>query len=173
MFDMLFCHIQHQTIHTHMLFCHIQHQAIHTHTHVTMVLKDMLFVPSITKNLLSISKLTSDNPLFVEIFGKICYVKDMKEQVLLEDLAEKGLYKLALKSNHLSSLPVLLFMSSILASSIAFHLSQLNKPVSMLPFLNMSYTFQNCNAFAKAYFHYISNNSTQDVSNSLIYAWWR
>ena len=34
--------------------------------HTTIALKDMLFVPSITKKLLSISKLTSDNPLSVE-----------------------------------------------------------------------------------------------------------
>ncbi|KAH9667538.1 hypothetical protein KPL70_021080 [Citrus sinensis] len=84
-------------------------------------LKDMLFVPSITKNLLSISKLTSDNSLSVEFCGNIYFVKDVKGQVLLQGLAKKGLYKLLLKPKSLSS-------------SLASHLSQsqLNKPVSML-----------------------------------------
>ncbi|KAL9410716.1 hypothetical protein AB3S75_044483 [Citrus x aurantiifolia] len=68
-------------------------------THTTIALKDMLLVPSITKNLLSISKLTSDNSLSVEFYGNICFVKDMKGQVLLQDFAEKGLYKLLLKPN--------------------------------------------------------------------------
>ena len=55
-----------------------------------IMLKDMLFVPSITKNLLSISKLTSDNNISVEFCGNVCFVKDkMKGQVLLRGLAEK------------------------------------------------------------------------------------
>lgn len=49
-----------------------------------ILLKDVLFVPSITKNLLSISKLTVDNNLFVEFLGSICFVKDsLKRKVLL------------------------------------------------------------------------------------------
>ncbi|KAH9725226.1 hypothetical protein KPL70_007794 [Citrus sinensis] len=89
--------------------------------HHVITLKDMLFVPSITKNLLSISKLTSDNSLSVEFCGNIFFVKDMKGQVLLQSLAEKGLYNLLLKPKPLSLSP-------------ASHLSQsqINKPVSIL-----------------------------------------
>ena len=48
----------------------------HPYTHATTItLKDMLLVPIITKNLLSISKLTSDNSLSVEFCGNVCYVK--------------------------------------------------------------------------------------------------
>ena len=44
----------------------------------------------ITKNLLSISKLTTDNNLSVEFVGNVCYVKDsLKKQVLLKGIAEK------------------------------------------------------------------------------------
>ncbi|KAH9753212.1 retrovirus-related pol polyprotein from transposon RE1 [Citrus sinensis] len=65
-------------------------------THI--LLKDMLLVPDITKNLLSISKLTTDNNLSIEFTGDVCYVKDsLTRQVLLKGLAEKGLYKLILK----------------------------------------------------------------------------
>ncbi|KAH9652235.1 retrovirus-related pol polyprotein from transposon RE1 [Citrus sinensis] len=84
-------------------------------------LKDMLFVPSITKNLLSISKLTSENSLSVEFCGNFCFVKDMKGQVLLQGSAEKGLYKLLLKPKPQSSSP-----TSHLSQS------QINKPVFML-----------------------------------------
>ena len=66
-----------------------------------ILLKDMLLVPSMTKNLLSISKLTSDNNISVEFCGNVCFVKDkMKGQVLLQGLSEKGLYKLQLKPVH-------------------------------------------------------------------------
>ncbi|KAH9751306.1 hypothetical protein KPL71_014242 [Citrus sinensis] len=65
-------------------------------THI--LLKNMLLVPDITKNLLSISKLTTDNNLSIEFVGDVCYVKDsLTRQVLLKGLAEKGLYKLILK----------------------------------------------------------------------------
>ncbi|KAH9671623.1 retrovirus-related pol polyprotein from transposon RE1 [Citrus sinensis] len=74
------------------------------HTATCILLKDMLFVPSITKNLLSISKLTSDNNISVEFCGNVCFVKDkMKGQVLLQGLAEKGLYKLQIKPSSPSS----------------------------------------------------------------------
>ncbi|KAH9792303.1 retrovirus-related pol polyprotein from transposon RE2 [Citrus sinensis] len=68
-----------------------------------ILLKDMLLVPDITKNLLSISKLTTDNNLSVEFVGNVCYVKDsLKKQVLLKGIAEKGLYKLLLKPSESS-----------------------------------------------------------------------
>ena len=107
--------------------CHIRHAFMifrasnHSTTHITITLKHMLLVHLITKNLLSISKLTSDNPLSVEFYGNICFVKDLKGQVLLQGLTEKGLYNLQFNS---------LFSTT---SSPKFHLSQfqLNKPISM------------------------------------------
>lgn len=60
----------------------------HKHPHIT--LKDILLVLFITKNVLNISKLTSDNNLFVEFLGNIYNVKDsLKGQVLLRGLARK------------------------------------------------------------------------------------
>ena len=94
----------------------------------------MLLFPSIIKNLLTISKPTSDNPLSIECYGNICFVKDMKGQILLQGLVEKGFYKLLLKSNHLSS-------SSTSHSSYAFQISQLDKPISIFSFLNVSSAF--------------------------------
>ena len=55
------------------------------HKHTPIALKDILLVPSITKNLLSISKLIADNNLSVEFLGNICVLKDtLKGQVLMQ-----------------------------------------------------------------------------------------
>lgn len=52
-------------------------------------LKDILLVPSIIKNLLSVSKLTSDNPLTVEFCGNIYFIKDMKGQFYCRALLKR------------------------------------------------------------------------------------
>ena len=94
-------------------------QSVCTH----ILLKDILLVPSIAKNLLSISKLTTDNNLSVEFLRSIGFEKDsLKGKVLLQGMAEKGLYKLLLKS---SPQPIY--------KSFLSH-SQINKPLSMLSF---------------------------------------
>ena len=81
------------------------------HKHSPIALKDILLVPSITKNLLSISKLTTDN-LSVEYLGNVCFVKDsLRGQVLLQGLAEKWLYRLLLKSSSSSQLSHSSFLS--------------------------------------------------------------
>ena len=145
-----------------LLISHIGHAFLsfraskHPYTHAsTIALKDMLLVPTITKNLLSISKLTSDNSLSVEFCGNVCYVKDMKGQVLLQGLAEKGLYKLLMKSSSMSS--------SAYHTSPAFHLSQLqsHKPISMLSCSNVSSISHHCNFFDKTCFSSISNKCNQ------------
>lgn len=41
-----------------------------------LYLKQLLHVPQITKNLLSVSKFAFDNNVFFEFFPKSCYVKD-------------------------------------------------------------------------------------------------
>ncbi|KAH9785453.1 retrovirus-related pol polyprotein from transposon RE1 [Citrus sinensis] len=71
------------------------HLAVGNHK---LLLKNLLFVPHITKNLLSISKLTSDNSLIIDFCGNTCFLKDKKKRtVLLEGVAMKGLYKLKLE----------------------------------------------------------------------------
>ncbi|KAL4376423.1 hypothetical protein GQ457_02G023530 [Hibiscus cannabinus] len=64
------------------------------------LLKNLLYVPSITKNLLSVSKLTQDNQVSLEFFPNHCQVKDLHTKcVLLEGHESGGLYKLAAFSN--------------------------------------------------------------------------
>ncbi|KAH9668128.1 retrovirus-related pol polyprotein from transposon RE1 [Citrus sinensis] len=58
-------------------------------------LNNILLVPKITKNLISISQLTKDNDVVVEFTDSFCFVKDkLKNSVMLQSKAEKGLYRL-------------------------------------------------------------------------------
>ncbi|KAH9803881.1 retrovirus-related pol polyprotein from transposon RE1 [Citrus sinensis] len=92
-----------------------------------IALKNILLVPSITKNLISISKLTTDNNISVEFLGSFYVVKDLlKRQVLMQGIAEKELYKLLVKP-----------MPSTKNSSLSH--SQANKPLSMLSFCHLAY----------------------------------
>lgn len=105
------------------------------HKHTPIALKDILLVCSIT------NKMTSDNNLSIEFVGNVCYVKNsLKGQVLLQGLAEKGLYKLLLKSSQLSSL--LSKSSHFLPSSSLCQLSS-NKPLSMLSTCKFSFSSYN------------------------------
>lgn len=64
-------------------------------------LKNILCVPKITKNLLSISKFTRDNDVVVEFLSDCCFVKDKATRiVLLKGALKDGLYQLQLTSDH-------------------------------------------------------------------------
>ncbi|KAL4388539.1 hypothetical protein GQ457_09G023790 [Hibiscus cannabinus] len=65
-----------------------------------ILLKNLLYVPNITKNLLSVSKFTQDNQVSLEFFPTYCQVKDLhSRQVLLQGLESGGLYRLAALSS--------------------------------------------------------------------------
>lgn len=58
-----------------------------------LTLKHLLHVPSMTKNLLSVSKFSSDNGVFFEFFPNHCFVKDqVNHKVLMEGKLKQGLY---------------------------------------------------------------------------------
>ncbi|KAL4289829.1 hypothetical protein GQ457_14G000900 [Hibiscus cannabinus] len=62
-------------------------------------LRNLLYVPNITKNLLSVSKFTQDNQVLLEFYPKCCKVKDLvTKEVLLEGSESGGLYQLDLSS---------------------------------------------------------------------------
>ena len=57
----------------------------------------MLHVPKITKNLLSIARLTRDNNAIVEFNSKFVFVKDKdSKMVLLRGMLKDGLYRVLL-----------------------------------------------------------------------------
>ncbi|KAL4347943.1 hypothetical protein GQ457_17G007820 [Hibiscus cannabinus] len=62
-------------------------------------LRNLLYVPNITKNLLSVSKFTQDNQVLLEFYPKCCKVKDLlTKKVLLEGSESGGLYQLNLSA---------------------------------------------------------------------------
>jgi GAG-pre-integrase domain len=62
-----------------------------------LYLHNLLHVPDITKNLLSISQLTKDNAVIIEFTHSSCFVKDrLTHQTLLHGTMVNGLYQLDL-----------------------------------------------------------------------------
>ncbi|CAA0816661.1 Unknown protein, partial [Striga hermonthica] len=57
------------------------------------VLKNLLLVPKISRNLLSVSQFEKDNKVFFEFYPSFCFVKDQETQeVLLKGVLMDGLY---------------------------------------------------------------------------------
>lgn len=70
-------------------------------------LLDVLVVPKIAKNLLSVSKLTKDNNIFVEFNAAYCVLKNQQGNQLLKGINAGGLYKMLLPSHSSALLPPL------------------------------------------------------------------
>ena len=67
---------------------------IHKNSH-SLKLNNILHVPRIKKNLLSVKKFAKDNNIFWEFHPKFCVVKDpVTHQTLLKGDSEEGIYKL-------------------------------------------------------------------------------
>lgn len=67
----------------------------------SLLLSDVLHVPGITKNLVSISKFTKDNHVFVELHPDFCCVKDITtHKMLMRGALDKGLYQLDIAAVH-------------------------------------------------------------------------
>ncbi|KAE8696161.1 hypothetical protein F3Y22_tig00110676pilonHSYRG00146 [Hibiscus syriacus] len=64
-------------------------------------LNKLLYVPNITKNLLSVSKFTQDNQVLLEFYPNFCQVRDLQSRkVLLKGSQDGGLYKLNIAMNN-------------------------------------------------------------------------
>ena len=63
-------------------------------------LRNIILVPSLTKNLVSISKFTLDNHVIVEFDSNCCLVNDKRSKVvLLQGTTRDGLYRLHFPSS--------------------------------------------------------------------------
>ncbi|TXG72185.1 hypothetical protein EZV62_000764 [Acer yangbiense] len=66
----------------------------------TFLLKNILHIPHVTKNLLSVSKFVRDNNVFIEFHPHFCLVKDLiSKRVLLQGVLKQGLYVFDLPLN--------------------------------------------------------------------------
>ncbi|KAF8403163.1 hypothetical protein HHK36_011260 [Tetracentron sinense] len=73
---------------------HIGNSSLHT-TSSTFHLNDILHVPSITKNLLSVHRFTRDNNVFFEFHPNHFYIKDRRSgKLLFQGTSKGGLYQL-------------------------------------------------------------------------------
>ena len=64
-------------------------------SNATLKLLNVLGMPPITKSLISISKLTSKNDVYIEFYSKFCLVKDKHTgKVMLQGRLKNGLYLL-------------------------------------------------------------------------------
>jgi hypothetical protein len=67
----------------------------------SLTLINILHVPVITKNLLSVSQLTLDNAVTVEFSPQFCFIKDKAtQQILLHGILHNGLYQLLPHTHH-------------------------------------------------------------------------
>ncbi|KAL4295800.1 hypothetical protein GQ457_12G006140 [Hibiscus cannabinus] len=65
----------------------------------SLVLTNLLHVPFVKKNMLSVSKFTKDNNVSIEFFPDSCVVKDLQtRRVMLQGVESSGLYKLSSSS---------------------------------------------------------------------------
>ncbi|GAA0144837.1 hypothetical protein LIER_05175 [Lithospermum erythrorhizon] len=80
---------------------HIGKAQIPTASH-SLALNNVLHVPKITKNLLSVSQFNFDNNVHLEFHPFHCYGKDHQGQIVLKGTIDQGLYKLeTLASSHI------------------------------------------------------------------------
>nr|KYP52466.1 Retrovirus-related Pol polyprotein from transposon TNT 1-94 [Cajanus cajan]KYP52509.1 Retrovirus-related Pol polyprotein from transposon TNT 1-94 [Cajanus cajan]KYP52511.1 Retrovirus-related Pol polyprotein from transposon TNT 1-94 [Cajanus cajan] len=67
-----------------LLISHIGHSKMHTaQSNITFSLPNIMYIPNISKNLLSISKFTNDNKVFVEFHPTECSVKSQETKMVL------------------------------------------------------------------------------------------
>ncbi|KAJ1701542.1 hypothetical protein LUZ63_001321 [Rhynchospora breviuscula] len=90
----------------------------HLHTSgKTLRLTNVLHVPSITKNLLSVSQLAHDNEVIIEFSSQNCVVKEQgTHKILLHGILNNGLYQIVCNSSQHQALQV-----STAASSTLWH----------------------------------------------------
>lgn len=79
-----------------------------------LTLPNVFLVPELTKSLLSVSKLTRDNNVFMEFWPSHCSVKDFQGQTLLRGDVKNGLYRLPSVKNHSPTTMALIGMRTTL-----------------------------------------------------------
>lgn len=74
---------------------HIGSVLLATYSHKPLLLNHVLHVPHITKNLLSVSQLLTDNNVLVEFVDNLCLIKARNSGILLlRGIAKEGLYQI-------------------------------------------------------------------------------
>lgn len=89
-----------------MVISHISYTCLHISCYSVLHLKDVLCVPHLTKNLISVSKLFEDNNITIELLANMCFMKDKKKEIhLVQGIARCGLSQF-LSKNEFVFIPV-------------------------------------------------------------------
>ena len=149
---------------------HTGHSTINT-TAKNLVLKDVLHVPQISKDLLSIHKLAKDNGVFIEFHPYFFLIKDLvTERTLLRGRCRGGLYPI--ESSEISALKCAMFSSRVSkeqwhrrlghpSSQVVHSILRLNK----LPFCNPEHASV-CNACQLGKSHQLPYSISKHVSTA-------
>lgn len=147
--------------------------------HMSLTLQNLLLVPHITKNLMSVSKFAQDNKVFFEFHPKFCVVKSQaSSEVLLRGLVgADGLYKFLIPASQISKSPPSLnsciaessnkCSSSSLCSSVANENDSYNCISLCTTDLFMNKDNSMCSNFPSLNATTYDSLSSQHVNNSL------
>ena len=70
----------------------------------TLLLNNLLHVPDISKNLLSVSQFAKDNKVFFEFHPNVCFVKDLQSrEIVLKGILDQGLYKFLIYNSNVKN----------------------------------------------------------------------
>lgn len=93
----------------------------------SLILNNLLHIPSITKNLISVSQFAKDNDVFSEFHPKFCYVKDrVSGQILLRRLLHEGLYQFTITPSHKNNVSDANKSQMLNVVSSVFHVNSVN-----------------------------------------------
>ncbi|KAH9786678.1 retrovirus-related pol polyprotein from transposon RE1 [Citrus sinensis] len=107
---------------------HIGYTYFYTSLGTLLHLTDMLCVPHLTKNLISVSKLLANNNVIIEFTYEFCFVKDkVKGTLLAQGITEGGLYKLLSQDDLFSNSEVQVLKPNFILSVVS------NKIVNSCP----------------------------------------
>ena len=114
---------------------HIGYSMLPTYNpHKHIKLHNILCVPDIAKNLISVSKLLHDNDINVEFHKSVCFIKDKSQgKILVKGVAKDGLHELLCMPTHLSGNKVT-YAAELSSFSKPESISCISNPMSIMCF---------------------------------------
>jgi GAG-pre-integrase domain/gag-polypeptide of LTR copia-type len=144
----------------------------------SLMLNNILHVPQITKNLLSVSQLLKDNKVIIKFSSDLCLIKDQKtHEILFHGTLHNGLYQLSLSS---AASPNIHVLQAIVASPDLWHYRLAHCSSSIIETLRSSNyisikhaSFSTCSDCNKAKAHkqsFINSSSTASAPLEIVHS---
>ncbi|KAE8703262.1 Dynamin-related protein 5A [Hibiscus syriacus] len=157
------------------------HSHVCANSHI-LLLNNLLLVPQITKNLLSVSKLARDNDVFLEFHANRCYVRDEKTRnILLQGDEHECLYSFSMNNNSLGVNLVEVNTSSVsysledlwhrrLGHPAAETLVKIAKEIGIKIHSNVNKTCVACHMGKSHRLPFVESNTSVDSPFNLVYS---